>query len=76
MDSGNGTFNQVSEDVGKTIENAVEKLQEKHKGLADSIGIFTVGEEFTLKGSRFRIQSIGRSKMKVKLLRRQGDHSK
>lgn len=59
MDTGRGTFARISPEVAKKYEGT---------GLLDS-GIFHVGEILTIKGSKFRVQSIGRTKMKIKLLR-------
>lgn len=59
MDTGRGNFARISPEVAQKYEET---------GLLDT-GIFRVGEILTIKGSKFRIQSIGRTKMKLKLLR-------
>lgn len=57
MDSGNGNFAKITEDVAKHIPSP-------------PIGVFRIGEELVIKGSWFRVQSIGKNKMKLKLLKR------
>lgn len=59
MDTGRGNFARISPEVAQKYEGV---------GLRDT-GIFRVGEILTIKGSKFRVQSIGRTKMKLKLLR-------
>ncbi|MHA2066227.1 MAG: hypothetical protein ACXABY_17785 [Candidatus Thorarchaeota archaeon] len=64
MDSGLGKLEPISEDVAK----AIEYQQQKAGTMIPSV--FHVGEELQIKGSLFHIQSIGRKKMKLKILRR------
>lgn len=58
MDTGMGNFARISEDVAEKIMSAVP-----------GSGVFCVGEELVIKDSRFCIQSIGKNKMKLKLLK-------
>ena len=62
MDTGMGKLEPISEEMAKAIFTGQEKT--------DSIipSVFRVGETLSIKGSFFRILSIGRSKMKLKLL--------
>ena len=59
MDTGKGEFTKITPQVANQVR-------------ADTMdhGVFTVGEVLLIRGSRFRIQSIGRKKMKLKLLKR------
>lgn len=59
MDTGNGTFAKISSKKAEQIQHALTK----------SSGVFCVGERLEIKGALFRVQSIGRSKMKLKLLK-------
>ena len=62
MDTGQGNFTSISELRANTIQEALT-----HNGNNMS-GIFVVGEKLTIKGSLFEVQSIGRKKMKLRLL--------
>lgn len=63
MDAGLGKLEPISEKVAYEIF----KGQEITGSTIPSV--FRVGEMLHIKASRFRIQSIGRSKMKLKLLK-------
>ena len=63
MDSGNGYFERVDKEK-------VERLL-KENPLRPVDGIFSVGEELQIKGSRFRVQSIRPKKMILKLLKKE-----
>ena len=60
MDNGNGTFREINESEAVKLRAA----------MPTNHSIFCVGEKFNLRGSTFEICSIGRKKMKVKLLER------
>ena len=57
MDSGEGSFKMID-------ESEARELMENDYPL----GIFKVGEEVELKGSRFRIKSIKLKELRLKLL--------
>lgn len=59
MDTGNGHFKML---------DGIQELEERTRGMARHGGIFTVGEEIELKGSRFRIKSIKPNELRLKLL--------
>ena len=53
MDSGNGDFASISEEKAKTLTEALQPFIEK--GKIKGSGIFRIGEEVELKGSRFTV---------------------
>jgi hypothetical protein len=59
MDTGE-RLTQISSDRANQIQNALEV----------NSGVFQVGEILIIKGSMFRIQSMGRNRMKLRLLHR------
>jgi len=63
MDTGLGELAPINEEVATQIIEG----QERTGNIVPSV--FQVGEVLHIKGSRFQIQSIGRSKMKIKLLK-------
>lgn len=63
MDTGNAELASVSEKVAKSVET----MQAATGRVVPSI--FSVGEILQIKGSRFKVQSIGRKKMKLKILK-------
>lgn len=65
MDTGLGDFARISPEVAEKFEKAVIG----QTGLANT-GIFHTGEVLVIKDSKFRVLSIGRTKMKLKLLRK------
>lgn len=60
MDSGKGHFEQIKSlaDIATTYEK-----------YPDAKGIFTVGEELEIRGSRFRVKQITPFGIKLKLLK-------
>lgn len=60
MDDGKGNFVPISNVRAKEIIDALPYS-----------GVFHIGEELMIKGSRFRVQSIGRNRLKLKLLPKQ-----
>ena len=60
MDTGEGRFEQF-EELNRLRE--LEKKYPKHKG------IFTVGEELELRGSKFKVKDISPFGIKLKLLK-------
>ena len=60
MDDRNSNFLQINEELAGEMQQA----------MPETSGVFRVGEQFELRGSRFEICSIGRKKMKIKLLKR------
>ena len=63
MDTGLGMLEPINEETAKEIIRG----QEATGSVIPSV--FRVGEIIQIKGSNFRIQSIGKSKMKLKLLK-------
>ncbi len=64
MDTGEGRFKQFN----NTIENnELEKLKKRYPKHG---GVFTVGEEVELKGSRFRVRSVKGDQLRLKLLKK------
>lgn len=63
MDTGRGTFTEIDEKIGEEFRKAV--------GIERS-GIFQEGEELEIRGSHFKIESIGRKYMRLKLLKKNG----
>lgn len=63
MDTGIGRFAPISQKTASKLEKYSRPLPE-----IDKIGVFHVGETLIIRGSRFRIQSIGRNRMKLRLL--------
>ncbi len=59
MDTGKGNF-----EMFEKLEEAEKKL----KALNLGTGIFTVGEELEIRGSRFRIKAIGTDYITLRLL--------
>ena len=73
MDSGQGHFNMF--DSESELAAAIKKGQGLPTTVAtaktDSLkafGVFTVGEELTVKGSRFRVKNIARHTLTLRLL--------
>jgi len=61
MDSGQGRFEHLN-----TIDNEeLRKLQNKYP---DHGGLFTVGEILEIKGSKFKVKTIGKKEMHLRLL--------
>ena len=63
MDAGFEELTPVSEKVAKSIE----AMQAETGRVVPSV--FRVGEILQIKGSRFQVQTIGRKKMKQKILK-------
>jgi uncharacterized Zn finger protein len=62
MDSGEGKFVPLPDLQPETLEKARKKYPK-------SKGIFTVGEELEIRGSRFRVKDISPFGIKLKLLK-------
>ena len=62
MDTGQGRF--------EMTENLKAKLDELQENYPDHVGVFRVGEEIELKGSKFRIKAIKPTELRLKLLKR------
>lgn len=60
MDSGNGRFIEFDK-----MED-LEQLRQKHP---KSKGVFTVGEELEIRGSKFKVKDISPFGIKLKLLK-------
>lgn len=66
MDTGEGRFEQFEDSPSlEMFEKQVEELREKYP---KSKGVFTVGEELEIKGSRFKVKDISPFGIKLKLL--------
>jgi len=65
MDTGEGRFEQFDSDA---IEGFYKQLQEIENKYPKYKGVFTVGEELEIKGSRFKVKDISPFGMKLKLL--------
>ncbi len=65
MDSYRGKFIEMNKHDSKVIE------EEKRFGI-NHPGIFSIGEEVELKGSKFRIKAIGTHFMRLELLPQEG----
>jgi len=57
MDTGEGRFEMIAEARAKSL------IEENYP-----LGIFRVGEEVELKGSRFRVKSVKPKELRLKLL--------
>jgi len=66
MDDGRGNFVPISENRAKTITEALGYGKTKSKTLKS--GIFKLGEQVELKGSKFSIMNIGRHTLTLRLL--------
>lgn len=62
MDTGLGKLTPISEETAKQV------LKGQKKTGSTIPSVFRLGEILSIKGSFFRIQSIGKNKMKLKLL--------
>lgn len=62
MDTGEGRFERLADLDAKTIEDIRSRYPK-------SKGIFEVGEELEIKGSRFRVKQITPFGIKLKLLK-------
>lgn len=60
MDTGNGRFEGFE---------SLDQLNELREKYPKSKGIFTVGEELEIKGSKFRVKEISPFGIKLKLLK-------
>lgn len=66
MDTGEGRFERLS-------DLQPETLKEARKRHPKSKGVFTVGEELEIRGSRFKVKDISPFGIKLKLLRQPED---
>ena len=64
MDTGEGRFEML---------NSMEDFSDTRKKYPKSKGVFTVGEELEIRGSRFRVKSISPFGIKLKLLKERSD---
>ena len=60
MDTGEGRFQELK---------SLSELEEMRNKYPKSKGVFTVGEEIEIKGSRFRVKQISPFGIKLKLLK-------
>lgn len=67
MDTGKGYFQTVKEDNQKAAQEHLEQLA---KNFPDHGGTFYVGENLTIKGSKFRVLEFTRKTMTLKVLPR------
>jgi hypothetical protein len=66
MDTGEGRFEQVE---FKDLEEKHRRLEEMREKYPNSKGVFTVGEEIEIRGSRFKVKDISPFGIKLKLLK-------
>ena len=62
MDSGNGRFEMLQQERLNALLSGEEEMPER------AGGIFSVGEELEIKGSKFRVRKITRKDMILRLL--------
>lgn len=70
MDTGRGYFEPIAAEPTDTInylERQIDNLKKRHP---DAGGVFHVGEEVSLKGSRFKITNISKRSLILQLLER------
>jgi len=67
MDTGTGHFEILN---GFDEESAAQRLRDMFKKYPEHGGVFTIGEIVELKGSRFKVRSIGRKGIRLKLLKK------
>jgi len=65
MDTGEGRFVRFEAENEKMLKDKLAELNEKYK---KAKGVFQVGEELEIRGSRFIIKDISPFGMKLKLL--------
>ncbi len=72
MDDRQGNLRPIDRDLANSLEDsrlALEKMASLHDSLAPSIpSVFSVGEEIEIKNSKFKVLSLGKNYMKLKLL--------
>ena len=62
MDSGEGRFEEIK---------SLRDIQEVYANHPNAKGIFTVGEELEIRGSKFRVKDISPFGIKLKLLKQE-----
>jgi putative aminopeptidase FrvX len=62
MDTGEGRFEML---------HNLEELEKKREKYSESKGVFTVGEELEIRGSRFLVKDISPFGIKLKLLKQE-----
>ena len=62
MDSGNGNFEMLERDRAEALLSGEEEKPER------AGGIFSIGEELKIKGSKFRVRKITRKDLILRLL--------
>ena len=63
MDTGNGRFERFENDT--KLNERIQELEALRKKVGST---FRVGEVLEIKGSKFRVRSIGKREMKLRLL--------
>ena len=71
MDTGEGRFEQVEFDPHEKVAEFEDQLSNLRKKFPKSKGLFTVGEELEIRGSKFKIKDISPFGMKLKLLKQE-----
>lgn len=61
MDTGRGEFAEITPEIAMQLKQLSETVK-------DAPSVFFVGEEVTIKNSRFRVVALGDQFMKLKLL--------
>jgi len=64
MDTGLGKFAPISKKKAEEIFKRPFQTND-----SNTLGIFCAGEELIIRGSKFRIVSVGRTKMKLRILK-------
>ena len=67
MDTGKGVFEQIQLDLEDDLNKKKSEIEDKYPGHG---GWFQVGEILIIRGSKFRIQSIGKTQIRLRLLKR------
>lgn len=70
MDTGEGTFEKVAPELSDMLDSLRGRLNEKQKQLMGELWpkLFMVGEEITIRKSRFRVECIGNDLLVLRLL--------
>jgi uncharacterized Zn finger protein len=69
MDTGEGKFETFG-DNSKTMADLLQEYENLAEKYPDHGGTFKVGEEIEIRGSKFRIQSIKPTQIRLKLLKK------
>ena len=65
MDTGRGYFEQFD---AQNDEEMNEKLKQLQKKYTDFGGVFRIGEVLEIRGSKFKIRTLGKKEMHLRLL--------